>query len=142
MTENNVLTELTNYINAEKARFIEKLKEHILKIDHEFNIKIDYSISETDSSVIVSGVDTYSYFASKWFPSKIDPNVKMVFNSHSNPYLQPDTIKSLLIISLNDDFEIALVQLKNWVRQPDGKYTDTTLTFDNTLESNLGVILS
>jgi hypothetical protein len=135
-------TELNNHINAAKTRFIEKMNEHILKIDNELNIKIDYSITETANSVIVSGVDTYSYFASKWFPSKIDPNVKMVFNSHSNPYLEPNTSKSLLIISLNDDFDITLVQLKNWIKQPDGKYTDTTLTFDNTLESELGVILS
>lgn len=140
MTGTHVLTSLTNHINTDKAKFIKKMQEHILKIDDQLNIKIDYSITETANSVIVTGVNTYSYFSSKWFHSAIDPNVRMVFNSHSNPYLRSDTSKSLLSISLNDNFDIVNVLLKNWVKKADGGYTDVTLNFDTDLICESGVI--
>lgn len=135
MTTKPDLTNLNNHLAAEKARFIAKLQDHILKIDNELNIKIDYSISETDSSVIVSGVDNYSYFASKWFTSKINPNVRMVFKSYSNPHLTENTMKSVLSLSLNDDFEIVDVYIKNWVKNADGSYTDVKFNLDHDLKS-------
>lgn len=134
MTNTPDLTALNDFIADEKYRFIEKLKANILKIDSELNVKLDYSVSETDSSVIVSGVGDYSYFVSKWFPSKINSNVRMLFNSQSNPYLNENTVKSVVSISLNNDFDIVDVSLKNWVKNADGSYSDSGLHFDHDLK--------
>jgi len=135
MTNDTVLESLRNHIIAEKARFVDSLKANILRIENELNIKINYSLSETDTSVIVSGLDTYSYFVSKWFPSKIDSSIRLAFNSYSNPHLNENTVKSVLSLSLNDDFTIANVYLKNWTKNTDGHYTDVTFNFDHELKS-------
>jgi len=126
-------TELNAYIQSEKVRFINKIKGHILRIETELNITFDHSITETDCLVLVNGVDNYSYRASKWFYSKIDSSVKLVFNSSSNPFMLPNTNKSLLSFSLNDDFELVTVNLRNWVQSADGRFTDVKLTFDSQL---------
>jgi hypothetical protein len=106
-------TELNAYIKSKKDLFIDKMKDNIVKIETDLNVKIDYLITENDHSVFIKGVDTYSYFASKWFPAKINPDVKMCFRLKDNPSLVSNNNKSLLSFSINEDFEVLNVRLRN-----------------------------
>lgn len=104
---------LKAYIKPKKDLFINKMKDNILKIEKDLNVKIDYVITENDHSVFIKGTDTYSCFFSKWFPAKINPDVKMCFSLKDNPSLVSNNSKSLLSFSINEKFEVLNVRLRN-----------------------------